>query len=212
MESLAVLPLDNLSGDPAQDFFAEGMTEVLITDLGKIGSLRVISRASVMKYKGSRAPLRDIAGDLKVDALVVGSVARAEGKVRITTQLYDAAEDRQLWAENYERDMRDVIALQREVAHAITGGTRAKVTPQETARLAKARPVNPKDYDGYLRLFCSIAAIPASTIVLRLRHSMRRWRLILTWRQPTRCLRLPSLSGSSPLLPKSRTRWRRRLT
>jgi serine/threonine protein kinase len=149
--SIAVLPLDNLSGDPTQDFFSDGMTEVLITDLGKIGSLRVISRPSVMKYKGSRAPLRQVAGELKVDALVVGSVARAEGKVRITTQLYDAAKDRQLWAENYERDVRDVIALQREVAQAITSGIKAKVTPQETARLTKARRVVPKAYDDYLR-------------------------------------------------------------
>jgi eukaryotic-like serine/threonine-protein kinase len=151
IKSIAVLPLDNLSGDPTQDFFADGMTEVLITDLGKIGSLRVISRPSVMKYRGSRATLRDVAGELKVDALVVGSIARAEGKVRITTQLYDAADDRQLWAENYERDIRDVIALQREVARAITTGIRAKVTPEETARLTKVRRVNPKAYDGYLR-------------------------------------------------------------
>jgi TolB-like protein len=151
IESIAVLPLDNLSGDPTQDFFADGMTEVLITDLGKIGSLRVISRPSVMKYKGSRAPLRDVASELNVDALVLGSIARADGKVRITTQLYDAAEDRQLWAENYERDMRDVLALQRDVAHAITSGIRAKVTPEETARLTKTRAVNPKAYDGYLR-------------------------------------------------------------
>jgi eukaryotic-like serine/threonine-protein kinase len=151
IDSVAVLPLDNLSGDPAQDFFADGMTEVLITDLGKIGSLRVISRPSVMKYKGSRAPLREVARELNVHALVVGSVARNEGKVRITTQLYNAADDRQLWAEDYERDMRDVIALQREVAHAITTAIRAKVTPEETARLTRTRQVNPKAYDGYLR-------------------------------------------------------------
>jgi TolB-like protein/Flp pilus assembly protein TadD len=151
IDSLAVLPLDNLSGDPAQDYFADGMTEVLVTDLGKIGSLRVISRASVMKFKGSRRPLGEIARELKVDALVVGSVARAEGKVRITTQLYSYSRDRQLWAENYERDMREVIALQREVAHAITSEIRVKVTPQESDRLKKTRPVNPEAYDGYLR-------------------------------------------------------------
>ena len=104
-----------------------------------------------MKYKGSRAPLRQVAGELNVNALVVGSVARNEGKVRITTQLYNAADDRQLWAENYERDMRDVIALQREVAHAITTAIRAKVTPEETARLTRTRQVNPKAYDAYLR-------------------------------------------------------------
>ena len=151
IESLAVLPLDNLSGDAGQDYFADGMTEVLITDLGKIGSLRVISRPSVMRFKGSRSALLDIAKELKVDALIVGSVARAEGKVRITTQLYSAAQDRQLWAESYERDMREVIALQREVAHAITNEISIKVTPQETARLAKTRPVNPEAYDEYLR-------------------------------------------------------------
>jgi TolB-like protein len=151
IQSIAVLPLDNLSGDSAQEYFADGMTEVLITDLGQIGSLRVISRPAVMKYKHSQAPLRNIAGELNVDALIVGSVARAEGKVRITTQLYEASKDRQLWAESYERDMRDVIALQREVAHAITNEISIKVTPQETARLAKSRQVDPEAYDGYLR-------------------------------------------------------------
>ena len=151
IDSLAVLPLDNLSGDPTQDYFADGMTEVLITDLGKTGSLRVISRASVSKYKGSRRPLRDIANELKVDALIVGSVARAGGRVRITTQLYDAFKDRQLWAENYERDMRDVIGLQRDVASAITSEIKAKVTPQETARRNKTRRVNPEAFDNYLR-------------------------------------------------------------
>jgi eukaryotic-like serine/threonine-protein kinase len=151
IESLAVLPLDNLSGDAGQDYFADGMTEVLITDLGKIGSLRVISRPSVMRFKGSRSALLEIAKELKVDALIAGSVARAEGKVRITTQLYSGLQDRQLWTESYERDMRDVIALQREVAHAITSAISIKLTPQESTRLAKTRPVNPEAYEGYLR-------------------------------------------------------------
>jgi serine/threonine protein kinase/tetratricopeptide (TPR) repeat protein len=151
IESLAVLPLDNLSGDASQDYFADGMTEVLITDLGKIRSLRVISRPSVIRFKGSRSALLDIAKELNVDALIVGSVARDQGKVRITTQLYNASQDRQLWAETYERDMREVIALQREVAHAITSAISVKATPQETARLAKTRAVNPDAYEGYLR-------------------------------------------------------------
>lgn len=151
IDSLAVLPLDNLSGDAGQNYFADGMTEVLITDLGRIGSLRVISRPSVMRFRGQRGSLRDIAAELNVDALVVGSVARAEGKVRVTAQLYDAAKDRQLWAESYERDMRDVIALQREIAQSVTNGIKAKVTPQETARLSKSHQVNPEAYDAYLR-------------------------------------------------------------
>ena len=111
----------------------------------------MISRPSVMRFSGHRGSLRDIAKELNVDALVVGSVARADGKVRVTAQLYDAAKDRQLWSQSYERDMREVIALQRDIAQSVTSEIRAKLTPQETARLAKTRQVNPEAYDAYLR-------------------------------------------------------------
>jgi len=151
IESLAVLPLDNLSGDPAQDYFAEGITEALITDLGKIGSLRVIARPSVMKYKGTRSPLKAVARELRVQALVTGSVLRSGDRVRIAAQLIDPEAERNIWSESYERDLRDVLALQREVTQAIAEGLRAKLTPDEQARLAKSRPVNPEAYESLLR-------------------------------------------------------------
>ncbi len=151
IESLAVLPLENLSGDAGQDYFADGMTDILIGDLAKIGSLRVISRPSVMRYKGSRQALPEIARELRVDAIVTGSVLRSGEKVRITAQLIEAASEKHLWAENYERDLRDVLGLQGEVARAIAGEIRVKLTPQEQVRLAKARVVNPEALDHYLR-------------------------------------------------------------
>src|SRR5205085_7301574 len=114
--SLAVLPLANLSGDPAQEYFADGMTDELITDLAPIHSLKVISRTSVMRFKKSTQSLKEIAAALGVDAIVEGSVLRAGDKVRITAQLIQAAQDRHLWAKSYEREVKDVIALQSEVA------------------------------------------------------------------------------------------------
>src|SRR5207249_5053599 len=118
MRSLAVLPLENLSHDPQQEYFAEGLTEALITTLAKIGELRVVSRTSAMLYKGVRKPLREIARELEVDAIVEGTVLRAGRRVRITAQLIDAPKEMHLWAESYERDLRDVLALQAEVAQA----------------------------------------------------------------------------------------------
>ncbi len=151
IDSLAVLPLDNLSGDPTQDYFADGITEALITDLGKVGSLRVIARSSVMKFKGTRVPLRDVASELQVQAVVTGSVLRSGEHVRVTAQLTNAASDRQIWSESYERDLRDVLVLQREVTEAIAGQVRARLTPPEQARLGKLRPVNPEAYEAILR-------------------------------------------------------------
>jgi non-specific serine/threonine protein kinase len=151
IKSLAVLPLENLSGDSTQEYFADGMTEALITDLGKIGALRVISRSAVMKYKGANRPPREISRELKVDAMVEGSVVRAADRVRITAHLIHPAMDQQLWAESYERDLRDIPALQREIARTIAAEIRVKLTPQEQAHLAKARPVTPEAYDYYLR-------------------------------------------------------------
>ncbi len=151
IESLAVLPLDNLSHDPGQDYFAEGMTEELITDLAKIAALRVISRTSAMRYKGSQKPVSQIAQELNVDAIIEGSVLRSGGRVRITAQLIQAATDRHLWAESYEGDLRDVLALQSQVARAIASEIRVKVAPGEQARLSTARPVNPEAHEAYLR-------------------------------------------------------------
>lgn len=151
IESLAVLPLENLSGDPAQDYFADGITEALITDLGKIGSLRVVARPSVMRYKGTRAPLEEIARELRVQALVAGSVQRSGDHVRVAVQLIDPETERQVWSESFERELRDVLTLQREVAQAIAGELRTKPTPEEQARLAKSRPVDPEAYELLLR-------------------------------------------------------------
>jgi TolB-like protein/DNA-binding winged helix-turn-helix (wHTH) protein/Tfp pilus assembly protein PilF len=151
VHSIAVLPLENLSGDPAQEFFADGMTDALITDLAQVGSLRVISRTSVMQYKGARKLLPQIAADLKVDAVVEGTVARSGNRVRITAQLIEAQTDRHLWARTYERDLIDILALQDDVARGIATEIRAKLTPQEQARLAKTRPVNPAAYEAYVK-------------------------------------------------------------
>jgi serine/threonine-protein kinase len=151
IESLAVLPLQNLSHDPEQDYFADGMTEELITDLSKIGALRVISRTSVMHYKGTTKTLPEIAHELKVDAVVEGSVLRSGDKVRITAQLIYAPTDRHLWAESYERDLRNVLALQSEVASVIASQIKIKVTPQEHVYLSSSRVINPDAYGAYLK-------------------------------------------------------------
>lgn len=151
IRSIAVLPLENLTGDSSQEYFADGMTDALITDLAQIQALRVISRTSVMRYKGSHKPLAEIARDLNIDGVVEGSVARSGNRLRITAQLIDVANDRHLWAENYERNLQDVLELQDEVARAIAGQVRAKISPEEQMRLQAARPVNPGAYDDYLK-------------------------------------------------------------
>ncbi|HEY1272169.1 MAG TPA: winged helix-turn-helix domain-containing protein [Terriglobales bacterium] len=151
IQSLAVLPLENLSHDSEQEYFAEGLTEALITTLAKIGELRVISRTSAMLYKGIRKPLREIARELEVDAIVEGTVLRSGERIRISAQLIDARSDSHLWAESYERDMRDILSLQAEVAQAIAREIRIKLTPVDEARLAKSHPVDPEAYEAYLK-------------------------------------------------------------
>jgi len=151
LDSIAVLPLDNLSGDASEDFFVDGMTDQLITDLAKVGSLRVISRTSVMRYKGTKKSLPEIARELNVNAIVEGSVVRSGQRVRVTAQLLEASTDQHLWAETYDRDLGDVLKLQGEVADAIAQQIRAQLTPQQQTSLRSARPVNPAAYDDYLR-------------------------------------------------------------
>src|SRR6202142_2532773 len=151
IQSLAVLPLDNLSGDPSEEFFAAGMTDQLITDLAKVGSLRVISRTSVMQYKGAKKALPAIARKLNVDAIVEGSVIRSGPRVRVTAQLVLASTDQHLWAETYDRDRGDVLKLQGEVADAIAQQVRAQLTPSQQSQLRVAHVVNPAAYDDYLR-------------------------------------------------------------
>ena len=152
IRSLAVLPLDNYSGDPGQDYFAEGMTDELTTDLATIGRLRVISRGSAMQFKGAnRPPTPEIGKALNVDAIVEGSVLRVGDKVRITAQLIDARSDEHLWAKSFERSSSDVLALQAELASAIAGEIHVTLTPTERSRLASARTVDPDAYDAYLK-------------------------------------------------------------
>jgi TolB-like protein/Flp pilus assembly protein TadD len=145
------LPLQNLSGDPGQEYFADGMTEELISSMAKVGDLRVISRTSVMQYKGARKPLPQIARELNVDAIVEGSVLRSGDRVRITAQLIQGANDKHLWAETYDRDMHDVLDMQAEVAQAIARQIQIRVTPGEKQRLAQSRTVDPAVYEAYLR-------------------------------------------------------------
>jgi TolB-like protein/DNA-binding winged helix-turn-helix (wHTH) protein len=149
--SLAVLPLEDLSGDKGQGYFADGMTDELISDLGKISALRVISRTSVMRYRGMRKPVQEIARDLHVDAVVEGTVLRSGNRVRITAHLIRAVPETHLWTENYERDLRDVMVLQDDVARQIANEVQVKLTPQEHARLASAHPVRPAAYEAYLK-------------------------------------------------------------
>jgi eukaryotic-like serine/threonine-protein kinase len=151
ISSIAVLPLENLSRDSEQEYFADGMTDALITDLSKIGLLRIISRTSVMHYKRTNKTVPEIAKELNVDGIVEGSVTRSGNRVRITAQLIQASTDQHVWAETYERDLGDVLKLQGEVAQAIAQKVRVQLTPQQQARLGSARAVNPAAYEAYLR-------------------------------------------------------------
>jgi TolB-like protein/DNA-binding winged helix-turn-helix (wHTH) protein/Tfp pilus assembly protein PilF len=151
IQSLAVLPLQNLSGDPAQQYFADGMTEALITDLAKIPGLKVISRTSIMQYKDSHERLPKIAQDLGVDGIVEGSVLRSGDRVRITAQLVRAATDQHIWAESYERDLRDLVTLQDEVSRSIATQVQKEIAPPAPQRLATSAAVNPQAREDYLK-------------------------------------------------------------
>jgi TolB-like protein/DNA-binding winged helix-turn-helix (wHTH) protein/Flp pilus assembly protein TadD len=151
IHSLAVLPLESLSNDASQDYFADGMTDELISDLGQISALRVISRTSVMAYKHARKPLPQIARELNVDAIVEGTVLRSGDQVRITAQLIDAAADKHLWSQSYEGELKDTLALQNQVARAIADQIRINLNPQEQAALKSAKVVNPEAYQAYLK-------------------------------------------------------------
>ena len=150
IESVAVLPLANLSRDPEQEYFADGMTEALIANLAQVRALRVISRTSAMHYKGTTETLPQIAHDLNVDAVIEGTVERSGDRVRITAQLVRGQTDSPMWAKIYERNSQDVLLMQSEVAQAIVSEIKVQLTPQERQRFAGARPVNPQAYDAYL--------------------------------------------------------------
>ncbi|HTT23873.1 MAG TPA: winged helix-turn-helix domain-containing protein [Candidatus Sulfotelmatobacter sp.] len=151
MNSLAVLPLQNLSGDPSQDYFANGMTEELITELSRLSSLRVISRTSVMRYKNANKPLPEIARELGVEGIVAGSVLRSGDQVRITAQLIYAPQDKNIWAQSYERDVKDVLALQSAVASSIAKEIRVQMTPGEQAQISSSRSVNLQAHEAYFQ-------------------------------------------------------------
>ena len=159
IRSIAVLPLENLSGDAAQDYFAEGMTDELITNLGQIGSLRVISRTSIMQYKGAHKPLPQIARELDVDAVVEGTVLRSGAQVRITAQLIQARTEQHLWTNSYQGDIRDVLGLQSQVASAIASEILIKLTPQQKVALESSRGVNPEAF-AYIALGHMVALPP----------------------------------------------------
>src|SRR3954452_8537316 len=151
IRSLAVLPLENLSGDGSQEYFADGMTDELIATLGQISALRVISRTSVMPYKRARKPLPQIARELNVDAVIEGTVLRAGSQVRITAQLIEARDDKHLWSVSYDGDLRDTLTLQNTVARAIAEQIRINLNPQEQATLTQRKVVDPQAYESYLK-------------------------------------------------------------
>lgn len=151
IRTVAVLPLENLSHDPQEDYFADGMTDELITTLAKIGALHVISRSSVLQYKGAKKPMSEIHRQLGADAVVQGTILRSGERVRITVQLIDARTDTHIWAESYQRYVRDVLSLQSEITHAIADAIRVKLSPQEKTRLARAPEVAPEAQEAYLK-------------------------------------------------------------
>jgi eukaryotic-like serine/threonine-protein kinase len=151
LESLAVLPLANFSGDPEQQYFADGMTEELIARLSRIGSLKVISRTSVMQYKDTKKALPEIARELNVDGVVEGSVLKAGNRVRITAQLIQAKNDRHLWAQSYDRDLSDILQIQSDVATAIAREISTRLNPTEQGQLVRSAPVDPQAYEAYLK-------------------------------------------------------------
>ncbi len=151
IDSIAVLPLDNLSGDPGQEYIAEGMTDELITTLAQLGGLRVISRSSAMHFKRSEKSLREIARELNVDAIVEGTIMRSGDHIRVTAQLIRAATDEHLWARSYDRGLSDVLTLQNDIAQAIAEEIQVALTPVQKVRLASARRIDPEAYEAYLK-------------------------------------------------------------
>src|SRR5580704_341692 len=151
IRSLVVLPLEDLSGDPSQEYFSDGVTDELITELGQVGKLRVISRTSAMTYKGVRRPLPEIARELNVDAVVEGTVLRLGSQVRITAQLIQASSDKHLWAQSYEVELRDILTVQKQVARSIAEQIRLELNPHEQRRLARPQAVNAEAYESYLK-------------------------------------------------------------
>ena len=162
IQSLAVLPLENLSHDPDQEYFSDGMTGALTSTLAKIGPLRIISRTSTMRYKGSTKSLPEIARELHVDGIIEGSVLRSGNRVRINVELIDANSDKQLWAESYDRELFDILKLHSEVAQAVASQIRVRLAPEQQARLGSAPAVNQAAYEDYLKARFYLANGPSS--------------------------------------------------
>ena len=151
IQSVAVLPLMNLSSDADQDYFADGMTDALITDLGKIGALRVISRTSVMQYKGTKKPLPEIARELNVDAFIEGTVSRSGNHLRITANLLQASPEKHLWAQSYDSEVSDALTVEGQLAQSVAREIQVTLTQKERNLLATSRPANPEAQDLYFR-------------------------------------------------------------
>ena len=174
IRSIAVLPLKNLSGDPSQEYFADGMTEELINDLDQVSTLRVISLTSSMSYKGTKKKLPDIARELAVNGVVEGGVLREGNQVRISTQLIDARNDRPIWAHTYVRDLNSDLAWQGEIAQAIADEISINVTPQEQARLARRRPIDPQAQDSYLRGMLQLDADDCRSAIVYFQNALAK--------------------------------------
>jgi TolB-like protein/DNA-binding winged helix-turn-helix (wHTH) protein len=187
IHSLVVLPLENLSGDPSQEYLADGITDALITDLANIRSVRVVSRTSAMHYKGSRKPLSEIVRELNVDAVVEGSVARSGSRVRVNAQLVQSANDRHLWAKSYERELGDIMELQNSLAEAISQEIAVEMRPEERLRMKSLRPVNAEAYEAYLkgRFYWNKRREPSRPCNLQRLTSKKLRRKILTTPSPT---------------------------
>jgi TolB-like protein/class 3 adenylate cyclase len=181
IRAIAVLPLENLSGDPAQEYFADGMTDALIAELGKLESLRVISRTSVMRYKGARVPIPELADELGVEGVIEGSVLRDGDRVRVTAQLIDARSDTHLWAESYERELRAVLAIQGEIARAVAGQIQLELAPRDRERLAPPPAIDPSAQDAYFRGLAARSGFTRESVARSIAHFDEAIRLEPEW-------------------------------
>jgi serine/threonine protein kinase/Flp pilus assembly protein TadD len=202
IRSLAVLPLENVSRDPAQEYFADGMTEALISDLARIKALRVISRTSAMKYKGAQRALPDIARELNVDAILEGSALLIGNRVRVSVRLVSARTDETVWSDRYDRQLEDVLGLQSEVAEAVAKEIAIQVTPREATQLSKRAAVNPEAHVEYLKGRHLLAAASPQAIALSLRHLARALELdpgfAPAWAALAECHNIRASRGMAP--------------
>ena len=212
IQSIAVLPLENLTGDPTQEYFVEGMTEALIMGLARIGSLRVTSRTTMLQYTNTTQSLPEIAGELGVEALVEGSIIIDGRRVRITVQLIDARNDQHLWADQFDRDLGDVLNLQSEVARSVARRVKAQLSTREAELLTGGRSVDPRAQDEYLKgIYFANKHTPAAALRARghFEDAMRLGPPIPTWlRRPRRYARVLSDAhlGRSPVRVRTRRR------